>query len=216
MKKLMHGVLVILGAGLACTAQGGTITSGSFHVLNAGLLSATVSGDNFTATVIDTDGGPFLLGGFPPFQAPPIVPELTWGGDISSGVMYNGVFYRVTDGLCCSQGPFASVSFTEDLISSKPIVTGPGTYSLDLFAVTLHFSLFEDLSHMVFYSETDTGFATGSITYTALIPGNPFVFSTGFDATIIPEPSSWSFIAIAACLLGAFTWIIPRFRQRIA
>jgi hypothetical protein len=184
---------------------------------SSGLRSATVSGETFTATVIDTDFGPIILGHTPPFQAPPIVPEFTWIGEQPSGVLYNGLFYSVP----LIEGPFpgmpfSRVSFTESLISPKPTVTGPGTYSLDLFAVTLNFSLF-DSSHTMFYSETDTGFATGSITYTALVPGNPFLSSSGFDATIIPEPipepSTRSFMALAACFLGAFAKI--RLRRQL-
>jgi hypothetical protein len=204
----MRGVLVILGAGLASSTQGGTITSGSFHVGSFGVQgseSATVSGENFTATVISTDGSGLILGNFPPFQAS--IPGFPWGGEPGSGVLYNGFFYSVppVDGPL-SGVPFATDSFTENLISPGPIVTGPGTYSLDLFSVTLHFSLF-DSSHTMFYSETDTGFATGSITYTGNAI-NTFVNSHSFQATIIPEPipepSTWSLIALAACCLGAF------------
>jgi hypothetical protein len=171
-----------------------------------GKESATVSGENFTATVINTDGGALLLGNFPPFQAS--VPGFNWTGEQPSGVLYNGFFYSVAPFEEPSPPgvPFAQDSFTEKLISPGPIVTGPGTYSLDLFAVTLHFSLF-DSSHTMFYSETDTGFATGSITYTGNAI-NTFVNSHSFQATIIPEPipepSTWSLIALAACCLGAF------------
>jgi hypothetical protein len=213
MKRFMRGVLVILGAGLASSTQGGIITSGSFHVGSSGFESATVSGENFTATVISTDGGPWYLGGLPPFQAPPIIP-LTWPGEPPSGVLYNGSFYSAPGLDLPPSGPWAALSFTENLISPKPIVTGPGTYSLDLFSVTLDFTL-RDPSGTILHSETDTGFATGSITYT----GNAtttFVNSLGFDATIIPEPipepSTWSLIALAACFRGAFAAI--RLRER--
>jgi hypothetical protein len=66
-------------------------------------------------------------------------------------------------GCCRLWWAMGRVAFTEVLISPKPIVTGPGTYSPDLFSVTLNFSLF-DASCTVLHSETDTGFATGSIT----------------------------------------------------
>ena len=204
MKRFIRGVLVMLVAGLACSAQGGIITSGGFHVGSSGSESATVSGDNFTATVISTDGTGLVLGTFPPFLAS--VPGFPWGGEPGSGVLYNGFLYSVTDGFCCSQGPFASVGFSEKLISPKPIVTGPGIYSLDLFSVTLNFTL-RDSSGTLLHSETDTGFASGSITYTAH-PGSTYLFADGFQATIIPEPipepSTWSLIALAACCLGAF------------
>jgi hypothetical protein len=194
----------MLGAGLASSTQGGTITSGSFQASSIsvyGKESATVSGENFTATVINTDGGALLLGWYPPFQAS--VPGFNWSGEQPSGVLYNGFFYSVPPFEGPSPGvPFANDSFTEKMISPGPIVTGPGTYSLDLFSVTLHFSLF-DSSHTMFYSETDTGFATGSITYTGNAI-NTFVSSHSFQATIIPEPSTWSLIALAACCLGAF------------
>jgi hypothetical protein len=209
MKMLMRGVLIMFVAGLACSAQGGIITSGGFYFAVPSLLSATVSGDNFTATVRANDAGPYIIGFTPPFAAPPFNSDFSWSGQPSSGVLYNGVFYPVNDGICfhCA---FSFVNFTENLISPKPIVTGPGTYSLDLFSVSLHFSLF-DSSNTMFYSETDTGFATGSITYFTLFPNNPFVNSLGFDATIIPEPipepSTWSFMAFAACCLGAFAGI---------
>jgi hypothetical protein len=196
----------MLVAGLACSAQGGIITSGGFHVGSSGSESATVSGDNFTATVISTDGTGLVLGTFPPFLAS--VPGFPWGGEPGSGVLYNGFLYSVPAFEGPSPGvPFASVSFSENLISPKPIVTGPGTYSLDLFAVELHFTLF-DSSHTMFHSETDTGFASGSITYTTNFPGSTYLSANGFQATIIPEPipepSTWSLIALAACCLGAF------------
>jgi len=213
MKRFMRGVLVIWGAGLAYSAQGGTITSGSFHVGVVGSGSATVSGENFTATALDTDLGPFIFSGLPPFQAPPIIPGLTWGGlDFPSGVLYNGVFFPVFDGGGTPHNPISSVTFTETLISPKPIVTGPGTYSLDLFSVTLTFVL-RDSSGTIFHSETDTGFATGSITYTACGPDTAFVCAPSFQATIIPEPSTWSSIASAACCLGALAGI--RLRRQL-
>ena len=203
MKRLIRGVLVILVAGFASNAQGGTITSGSFS-LSGSTASATVSGENFTATVIDDDTGFFNFNGFPPFEPP--IPGFTWGG-IHGGVLYNGFFYSVPPFVGPSPGvPFALASFTEHLISSPPLVTGPGTYSLDLFSVTLSFSLF-DSSHTMFHSETDSGFATGSINYTADVPGNTFVFGHGVVATIVPEPSTWSCVAFAACCLGAFAGI---------
>jgi hypothetical protein len=206
MKRFTRGVLVVLGAGLASSTQGGTITSGSFHVGSSGFESATVSGENFTATVISTDGVLRILGGLPPFQAPPIIPELTWIGEPLSGVLYNGIFYPAISGFEVPSGPWTALSFTENLISPKPIVTGPGTYSLDLFSVTLDFTL-RDPSGTILHSETDTGFATGSITYTGNA-NTTFVNSLGFDATIlpepIPEPSTWSLIALAACFRGAF------------
>lgn len=203
MKRFVRGVLVILVAGFECSAQGGAITSGSFS-LSGSTASATVSGENFAATVIDTDSGLFMFNGFPPFQ--PAIPGLTWGG-LDGGVLYNGFLYSSPSFIGPSPGvPFALASFTEHLISSPPIVTGPGTYSLGLFSVTLNFSLF-DSSHTMFHSETDTGFATGSINYTADIPGSVYVFGHGVEATIIPEPSTLSYIAFAACCLGAFAGI---------
>jgi len=213
MKRFTRGVLVIWGAGLACSAQGGTITSGSFHVGSFGVQgseSATVSGENFTATVISTDGGGLILGHFPPFQAS--VPGFPWFGEPPSGVLYNGIFYPVFDGGGTPHNPISSVTFTENLISPKPIVTGPGTYSLDLFAVTLSFTL-RDSSGTILHSETDTGFASGSITYTTNFPGSTYLSADGFQATIIPEPSTWSYIAFAACCLGAFAGI--RLRRQL-
>ncbi len=203
MKRFVRGVLVILVAGFACSVQGGTITSGSFS-LSALTPSATVSGDNFAATVTGTDINLFMFNGFPPFQPP--IPRFTIGGG-AGGVLYNGFFYSSPTFNGPSPGvPYAFVGVTEQLISSPPIVTGPGTYSLDLFSVTLNFSLF-DSSHTMFHSETDTGFATGSINYTADVPGNTYVFGHGVEATIIPEPSTWSYFAFAACCLGAFAGI---------
>jgi len=205
MKRFMRGVLVIWGAGLAYSAQGGTITSGSFFVGRIGNASATVSGENFTATVVNTDLGGFPASGLPPFQAPPIIPEFTWGGEPPSGVLYNGIFYPAIFDV--PSGPWAGLSFTENLISPGPTITGPGTYSLDLFAVTLNFTLF-DPSGTILHHETDTGFATGSVTYTACGPDTPYVCSPGFQGTIIPEPipepSTWSLIALAACFRGAY------------
>ena len=204
MKRCIRGVLVILVAGLARSTQGGTITSGSFS-LSGFTASATVSGDNFTATVIDDNSGFFTFNGSPPFQ--PTIPVLTWA-DLLGGVLYNGVFYSAPP---FGPGPIAGVpysgaTFTEHLISSPPIVTGPGTYSVGLFSVTLTFYLY-DSSHTLFHTETDTGFATGSINYTADVPGNTFVFGHSVEATIVPEPSTWSYIAFAACCLGAFAGI---------
>jgi len=212
----MRGVLVILVAGLACSTQGGTITSGSFSLNTPGSASGTFSGENFAATVFDnSDVDPLGLSSrsFPPFQAP-IPNAITWPGDYRSSVLYNGFLYSVPFPLDPPQGkPFATVSFTEDLISPRPIVTGPGTYSLDLFSVTLSFTLV-DASHTIFYRETDTGFATGSITYTG---DTTFVSTRGFEATIIPEPipepSTWSSMAMAACFLGAFAGI--RLRRQL-
>ncbi len=206
----MRGVLIILVAGLACSTQGGIITSGSFS-LSGPTASATVSGENFAATVIDSDVGPFSFNGFPPFQLP--LPGILWGGACcSSGVLYNGIFYSSPASGPLPGVPFALVGFSENLLSSRPIVTGPGTYSLDLFSVTFSFMLF-DSSHTLFYSETDTGFATGSINYTAFGPDTTFVVGHGVEATIIPEPSTWSCIAFAACCLGAFAGI--RLRRQL-
>ncbi|HEV8414084.1 MAG TPA: hypothetical protein VGQ49_10850 [Bryobacteraceae bacterium] len=212
MKRFVRAVLVLSAAGLACSAQGGTITSGSFHVGLPTAVSANVSDENFTAQVTDTDAGPFIFSNFPPFQPfPAQFYALTWVGvGFGSGVLYNGVFYPVFDGGCCPQGPIAGVTFTENPISPLPIVTGPGTY-LDLFSVTLSFTL-RDSSGTILHSETDTGFATGSITYTpGDIPG--FLHADGFSAIIIPEPSSWSFITFGACFLGAFAGI--RLRRQL-
>ena len=207
----MRGVLVILVAGLACSTQGGIITSGSFTVNDPGSASGTFSGENFAATVFDSNGSPLLLNRVPPFQAP-IPGAITWPGDSRSSVLYNGFLYSVPliDGPSPGM-PFALVSFTEDLISSRPIVTGPGTYNLDLFSVTLSFTLF-DSSHTMFHSETDTGFATGSITY-AFGSDTTLLVTRGFDATIIPEPSTGSCMAFAACFLGAFAGI--RLRRQL-
>ena len=196
----MRGILVILGAGLACSAQGGTITSGSFFVSAAGLLSATVSGEDFTAKVADV-GGPFLFSNLFPFQNfQAQFFALSWGGaEFNSGVLFNGFFYPVPS-LPVPSGPFAGIFFTETPISPRPIVTGPGTYNLDLFSVQLDFTL-RDSSGTLLHSETDTGFATGSITYRPSdTPG--FLHADGFTATIIPEPSTWSCIAFAACCLA--------------
>jgi len=200
----MRGVLVILLAGLACSTQGGTITSGSFSLSGQNAF-ASVSGENFAATVHDADVGPFQYNGFPPFQ--PLGLEFSWSGICClSGVLYNGMFYQAPTIIGLPLGvPFSFVSFGASLISSPPIITGPGTYDLD-YSVTLSFTLF-DSSHTVFYSETDTGFATGSINYTAGGGGTTFVFGHGVQATIVPEPSSWSSIALAACCLGAFAGI---------
>ncbi len=210
MKMFIRGVLVILVAGLACSAQGGTIASGGFCFLGCCIGTATVSGDNFTATVIDDNLGFFNFNGLPPFQ--PTIPALTWSGFLG-GVLYNGIFYSVPAiGPGPVEGvPYAFASFTEQLISPPPLVTGPGTYSPGLFSVTLNFSLF-DSSHTMFHSETDTGLAVGSINYTADTPGNPFLYTHAVGATIVPEPSTGSCVAFAACCLGAFAGF-RRFRR---
>jgi hypothetical protein len=208
MKMFIRGALVILVAGFAGSMQGGIITSGSFFLsslpsTSQGTLSATVSGDNFAATVIDTQAQ-ISFGGFPPLQLfLGGSSGITWGGEFgSSGVLYNGVFYSAPPFIMPLPGmPFALAPFNATLISPPPIITGPGTYNLD-FSVTLRFQLY-DSSHTLFHTETDTGFANGSITYTA-VPGSSFVNAHEIDATIIPEPSTWSCIAFAGCFLGAF------------
>jgi len=201
-RATLRGIIVLMLAGFASITQGGIITSGSFS-LSGFTASATVSGDNFAATVVSTEGG-FNFSGFPPFQPHPGV---SWIGEFgSSGVLYNGVFYPVPPSVPPSPGvPFALASFSEKTISTPPIVAGPGTYNL-LFSVELNFQLF-DASHAMFHTETDTGFAAGSITYTACCTDNTFLVWHGLEATIIPEPSTWSCIAFAACCLGAFAGI---------
>jgi len=160
MKKLTRGALVILAAGIACSAHGGIITSGSFSLSTVsshqGIFSAAVSGDNFAATLISTDAM-ILLSGFPPIQLSLNgTSGITWGGEFgSSGVLYNGVFYSPPPFVQPLPGvPFASNSFNVKLISPA-LITGPGTYNLN-FSVRLDFELFDE-SHTPFYSETDTG-----------------------------------------------------------
>jgi len=210
MKSSIRKVLVILVAGIACGAQGGTINSGSFSLSNSGITgiaSANVFGDNFSANLIDTDVGPFGFNEFAPFQLP--VPSFTFGGTGGtfgglSGVVYNGVLYPAPPYVQPTPGmPFALLSLTQKLETPRPIITGPGTYDVGLFSVSLNFVLF-DSSHTIFHSETDTGFATGSITYTASGSNNGFLRSNGIQATIIPEPSTWSCLAFAASCLGGF------------
>ena len=217
METSMRGVLAILAAGFACSAQGGTITSGSFSISalpssSQATWSATVSGETFAATIIHMNA---VIGfsGLPPFQLSLGGPVgISWGGDSStSGVLYNGVFYGAPPFAGPKQGmPFSFTFFNATLISPPPIITGPGTYSL-LFSVTLQISLFDSCCTS-FHSETDTGFATGSVTYTPI--GNlGYVTSNGIEATIIPEPSTWSCIAFGACCLGAFAGI--SFRRQL-
>ena len=207
MKKLTRGALVILAAGIACSAHGGIITSGSFSLSTVsshqGIFSAAVSGDNFAATLISTDAM-ISFNGFPPIQLSlGGTSGIFWGGEFgSSGVLYNGVFYSAPPFVQPLPGvPFALASFNVKLISPAPVITGPGTYNLN-FSARLDFRLF-DASHTLFHSETDTGLATGSITYTAF-PGSTFLIAREIDATIVPEPSTWYCVAFAACCLGVF------------
>ncbi len=89
-------------SGIAATLSGGTLTSGSFTLFpSAGMTAtATVSGDNFTATVTDSDVGPFIFNGFPPFTLTPS--GFAWDGEGGSFVDYNGFGYGGIDFSGCT------------------------------------------------------------------------------------------------------------------
>jgi len=208
--------VTILGLlGCAIAAKGAAITGGSFSFLYGmqfGTPSAFVFGSNFSATIVDPDTGPGGPSGFPPFQLS--VPAFSWGGEtLSSQVTYNGVVYEADGQAFPPPGlPFATVSFSQSLTSPAPLITAPGSYDL-AFAIALSFNLF-DSSHHLFYSETDTGTAIGSISFHSgwgpdgPPPGQSDFFFTdhGVSANVVPEPSSISYILGALCLL----WVSSR------
>jgi len=197
----MRGLTVLMFAGIASITQGGTITAGQFSFC-CGQATATVSGENFTATVQDRNAGDFVDVGLAPFQAH--IPAFSWGtfmGGLPSGVTYNGIFYAVPGPFGPTPGqPYAGPTFSQAL-TSPVTITGPGTYLLT-FAVSLDFHLF-DSSGVMFYSEHDTGVAVGTIDYRAGVDTNFLFSSHTLQATIVPEPSTLSYIAFAVCCLGA-------------
>ena len=210
----MRGIIVLMLAGFASITQGGTITAGQFFFC-CGLATATVSGQNFTATVQDGNSGDFIDAGLAPFQAH--IPAVNWGpflGGPPSGVTYNGIFYGVPGPFGPTPGqPFAFDSFAE-APTSLPTITGPGTYPVT-YSVSLDFTLF-DSSGTMFYSEHDTGVAVGTIDYHGGGNTNLLFSSNTFQATIVPEPSTLSCVAFAVCCLGAAlrkTRIGPRERD---
>ena len=197
----MRGLIVLMLAGFASITQGGTITSGQF-VFCCGQATATVSGQNFTATIQDGNAGDFVDFGLPPFQAH--IPALSWGpflGGPPSGVTYNGIFYGVPGPLGPAPGQSYASDFFAETPTSLPTITGPGTYTVT-FSVSLDFALF-DYSHTMFYSEHDTGVAVGTIDYNAGVGTNLLLSSHTLQGTVVPEPSTLSCIAFAVCCLGA-------------
>jgi len=198
----LRGLIVLMLAGFASITQGGTITAGQFFFC-CGLATATVSGENFAATVQDGNAGDFIDIGVAPFQAR--IPAFSWGtflGGPPSGVTYNGIFYGVPGPFGPTPGqPFAGAIFSQAL-TSPVTITGPGTYPLT-FAVSLDFHLF-DSSGVLFYSEHDTGVAVGTIEYFASVGFPNLLFAAHtLQATIVPEPSTLSCTAFAVCCLGA-------------
>jgi hypothetical protein len=161
----------------------------------AGSPASKNSGE--AATVTDSDVGPFIFNGFPPFMLTPS--GFAWGGEGGSFVDYNGFGYGVS---VFPGVPFASVQFSEFPVGPAPTITGPGFYPMT-FSPVLELSLF-DSSHQLFHSESDTAFATGGITYTdSGIPGNTYVFGGPLQGSI-PEPSTRSYILLAGFCLGIF------------
>jgi hypothetical protein len=194
--------------------HGGTLTSGSFTLstfLGNSSAIATVSGDNFTARVVDLDAGPpFMFSGFPPLGVGPTSFSWVGGGGPSGGgsfVDYDGIDYSAPF-FCCGPLPglpFANVQFTELLIGTPPTITGPGFYPMT-FSLELDFSLF-DSSHQLVLTETDTAFATGGITYIASgLPVNNFVSGGPLQGSI-PEPSTLSYYLLAGFCLALFARI---------
>src|SRR5262245_2941037 len=70
--------------------RAGTLTAGSFGIFGD-TASASVSGTNFSATITDTNTGPFFFGGFAPFQFGYSV--FNWQAEENSGINYQGIGY---------------------------------------------------------------------------------------------------------------------------
>ena len=190
--------------------HGGTLTSGSF-ALSVGLFenseaSATVSGDNFTAVVIEPDVGPFDFNGFPPFTVGPT--GFSWdGADNFSFVDYNGIRYDAGFLLRpISRSTLRTCSATALKIGPAPTITGPGFYPM-LFSVELDFWLYSTPPISFFLPRPIRLFAAGGITYTSSgIPGNSFVYGGPLQGSI-PEPSTLSYYLLAGFCLALFARI---------
>lgn len=203
----MRQILLMILA--AAAVDGGAITSGSIDFPNGG-FGASLSGANFSAGIGDGDGqdwDPWGDGVSIPSPVPVAgcLCEAGSGGDAgNSGVTYDGVFYWW--GGDFFEGPPAgtpiatTLSFEITLKSPDQVITGPGTYP-QTYAVQLSFCVSASRDSPAFHCETDEGTAMGAWTATEgnaifdFLPG-------GLDLTVMPEPSTLSYVGFALCFVA--------------
>jgi hypothetical protein len=200
---------------LTGSLQAGTITGGS---LTFGDTDAYVqlSGSGFSAVINDDDVGPYPYGGLTPFTM-----DLITGGGVGygsagwgSGITYNGIFYSPWSIQLPTGIQYVDpLSYSLELTSPPPMVTGPGTYTVD-FSVQINFCLH---NQGIQYCEQDTGMAIGSFVAASGNPNTSWVSLSPLEATITPaieqveadppsanspEPSTFWYGVIALMLIG--------------
>jgi hypothetical protein len=199
---------------LTGSLQAGTITGGS---LTFGDNDAYVqlSGSGFSAVINDDDVA-YPYGGLTPFTL-----GMVTGGGVGygssgwgSGITYDGAFYSPWSIQLPTGIQYVDpLSYSLELTSPPPMVTGPGTYTVD-FSIQMNFCLHTQGTQ---YCEQDTGTAMGSFVATSGNPNTSWVSLSPLEAIITPsieqteadppsanspEPPTFGYGVIATILMG--------------